>query len=416
MNYLKEQNRILNEQYYGKNAITLKIEQEFALMKQSESDTRKTVSTMGNVEAMNKHARVIEGYLKDLFNFKTVSVTIADIGTINAYTYSVSIEDIVNKPLTNKTKNTKYGGIMYTDEANRALKVVLSNEIICKPEMTPAVLTAVLLHEIGHNFYIEDTISFTVSQSIMLIVSLLAPNLLFMTSNFFKGIHNNLTQGFKDTTLANVLSTINNNVARLGGLAISILTLYIPFTNLNNPFLNYIKNAFSALSNPLILFQNQNTYNNELFADNFATSYGYGPEIIEMSRIFNDEYGTEMLDKWAAQNKWVKAYIDYATNFSSMFSTYDFFRSRAGDATRSLDQISFLKANLKNIDNSDQRAAIKKDLDNAKKNLEVFKKEVEACKEYSDIRAKTSFDRGGEVAYTIRDRHYNDKGNWKNMV
>lgn len=404
-------NRILNEQYYGKNTKTLEMEKIFANIKK---DMEKSSSKELYNADCRKYEKEFEKVLKELFNFKEVSFDIKNIGSINAYTLAKTADDFFAGPLTNKEVNKKYGGIRYTDEANRALMVTISLEIIRKEECTPAILTAVLLHEIGHNFYIEDTMVFRIDT---LITSIFTFGYTINSVKFFSA---SLTNYFKDTAFWSFLRNIKSILMRYIGYINSLQYVFYGAMSLASFNFDIFINAMKML-NPLNIIFTENTYNNELFADNFATSYGYGPEIAEFSKIFNlNSTGFELLDSFNNKNNFFKFLNDIFLKNRAIFDSIDPFKNRASEVTRVIDQLNYLKANLKDIKDKNKRKAIEKDIASIEKTLKEFEKasnDPVSVQRYNKLKNSFAFDRnGGELAYRVRRRHYDVKGNWKNLI
>ena len=116
----------------------------------------------------------------------------------------------------------------------------------------------------------------------------------------------------------------------------------------------------SAMVNPLTASIKLNTYSNELFADNFATTYGYGPEVAEFSRIFAlDSTGFELLDSWNKDSKFMKTMNDMLLNYTNLFDSFNIFKDRASEITRAYDQLNYLKNNLNDIKDKKQKECIK---------------------------------------------------------
>ena len=409
--YLDQQVHLLNEQYYGKNAMTLAMEDTFSKIKKKIKEDKH-----GNLDAKTciKYAKELEKYLKELFNFKTAIVEITNIGSINAFTYAKTFNDTFKGPLTHKEKNKKYGGIRYTDEANRALQVTLSLEIIRKEEMTPAILTAILLHEIGHNFYIENTLAFRID-------SFLAGIVMFGTNtNEIKAIDNTITRIIRNNPIYQKIKGLQSMLKRFNGYVMSLAIIVLNASGIFNGMSYVIKimRDASTMVNPLIAAIKLNTYSNELFADNFATTYGYGPEVAEFSRIFAlDTTGFELLDSWNKESKFIKTINDMLLNYTDLFNSFNIFKDRASEVTRAYDQLNYLKKNLNDVKDSKQKECIKKDIELVEKSIERLEQELkEPENSFKNIKFDHAVKNKGELAYRIRKRHYDDNGNWKNLI
>ena len=94
--------------------------------------------------------------------------------------------------------------------------------------------------------------------------------------------------------------------------------------------------------------------------------------------------------------------------------------NRASEVTRVIDQLNYLKANLKDIKDKNKRKAIEKDIASIEKTLKEFEKasnDPVSVQRYNKLKNSFAFDRNaGELAYRVRRRHYDVKGNWKNLI
>lgn len=382
---LKEQNMILQEQYYGKNKKTLEMEKVFERLKED------CTSLSGSNYI--KYEKQLEKIIKELFNFKSVMVTIKDIGSINAYTYSNNLSNVSSGMLTFKEKNKKYGGIQYTDKANRAMDVTISLEIIRKEEMTPAMLTAVLLHEIGHNFFIEDSLAFIGDE---LLITVSSP---FNSINSFKSIRNLINDRFRNTSLGKISKTIVNAINRLYGHISTLIVCFNLGVTLTNPIGVIINNV-----KKMIPFGNLSTYNNELFADNFATSYGYGPEVAKLANVFaNNSIGVEDIDNSFKTSEFSKKLFIMYKDVLTAFNSINPIALRSNEYTRVTDQLKYLKENLKDIKNPKQKKSIEYDIKCVEATLKDFEENGSTMLKFND------------VAYNVR-KPERKNGNWRNLI
>lgn len=432
--YLEQQVHLLNEQYYGKNAMTLEMEKIFGELKEELNKT--VIGEIPHDRILVYEKRLIK-CIKELFNFKQVNLNIVNIGSTNAFTLSASLEDTFKGLLTDKEENKKYGGIQYTDNANRALTAVISLEIIRKKEFTPAMLVAVLLHEIGHNFFIENSISYRCDMILLAYMIISLPhettNLLIgkaftvmLTSNTGRVVLNNVTNKIKDTKIAALIIQITSALLRIDGFSKTINTIkdvgrLIKSNPIKKSIMSIIRQIDYLMRFPLEIFSTLKGYNDEIFADNFATSYGYGKEIVEVSKVFAlDSTGLEFLDSFRNLNFATKLLTDFCLKLGRIFEQINIFKKdgHSNAATRMIDQLNYLEANLNDIKSPEKRKAIENDLKQVKKVINEFEKEIknDPGQLATRILNEPSLKIGGELSYKIRGTHYDDNGNWKNLI
>lgn len=415
----EKENAILREQYYGKNPITDHIDKEFdECIKLAKQMTLLKVDP--RIECgINKHLNNIKEDLKELFNFKDVRINIIQMGQINAFTFGLSVDQAYHSQTTIKEKG-KYG-IRYKDSAKRACMVTLSYEIMRLKEMTGRIMTAILLHEIGHNFFMEESLSYYIVQTKMLLNLALFPQFALLTTNKGKSITIKISDFFNKLFKINPLYiSIRNMISRVISIFNFLIFIGYNIPNIiitNNPITYVMNKIYKYVTNPTEIFDTNNTYKNEMFADNFATAYGYGPEIIKLSRIFSNSFGMELFDKMA-ENELTKIMLSIILDFSKLMKSIDPTNPRAGEVSRALDQINYIEKNLNNI-KGEQAKQLKRDLALAKTEIMNFKKQVYSP-EVTTLRneyQKNEFDNGGEVAYKFRkNMASDDNGNWKSLL
>ena len=137
---------ILNEAYYGKNENILRIE---ALLGIIADKIKKDKSINPNYE---KEVEEIEKLIETQFNFQKVNFAIdGESNGLNAYTYPYFYNSAFSKKEQMLIKETN-GGLRYASPTGKELAIVMSRYGLLN--QTPAQNMAILLHEIGHNFYI----------------------------------------------------------------------------------------------------------------------------------------------------------------------------------------------------------------------------------------------------------------------
>lgn len=472
MNFLQEHYKMLNEQYYGKNPILIKIDKEFDEIikiireKQTDIDYAQLVP-MGSKEMkrINVHKVKIEKYVEELFNFKEVNIQIVNMGVVNAFTVS---KEIIPTIIWAEKENGKYG-IRYKNKT-RTLLGIITVEIMSFKGVNGSIMTAILLHEIGHNFYYENNIIFYLAQldiyyklyrNITATVNIESnKSMSKMKMEEYNKKRDELLGGSKDKksrgiifkTLTPMLLSlplgkfIVSKIVKFGENTIirsnmqSLLnTLLIAFNSINcitqigqnagntikmlfNPIKLYGIQASYFLTNPLSIASTITQKRNELFADNFATAFGYGPELTQMTIINNRMTGYTLADILSKKSKTISILIDALSNILDLFP--DPFSDRVFNATRLLDQLNYLESNLKNecLDNK-QKKAIEKDLNEVKQKCKEMKDMssldgdlVKNGKIFTAFILQRDLATKGELSYHLNYKTYDNDGNWKNLV
>lgn len=144
-------------------------------------------------------------------------------------------------------------------------------------ELTPAELTACLIHEVGHNFdntisaYLFDTLFWAIDLAFSGgIMRLFGPEVMFFQQTIGKLLDK--------TKIWPALWGVHD-------LTIKYLSILLgPIGKVSK--LSNIAQAVSMNPNPGLLIGGFR-FESEAFADNFAASYGYGPEVISMADKFD---------------------------------------------------------------------------------------------------------------------------------
>ncbi|MGL5745094.1 MAG: hypothetical protein ACRCXX_08085, partial [Cetobacterium sp.] len=149
------------------------------------------------------------------------------------------------------------------------------------------------------------------------------------------------------------------------------------------------------------------SYDNEKFSDNFATSYGYGPEIasamVKFDRFQFGGGGSKTLNDLAKKDE--TGGISWALTLGSlpvMLTSHALLGCHPSTETRILDQIKMLRSELNKKDlKPETKKKIKADLDRLEKVEKDFfnsnPNEVNSFKKWRQDSAKASKSYGGDV-------------------
>lgn len=283
-------NEILNEKLFARNNKNIKqIDEIFAQIIElvqndsSEKSKKRLGGLIHNTKPINsvKVRKQIDVKLEQIgkviskeFGFYYVSLHIDNsfVG-INAYTYNQDL-------LTNATRTDAFNseisdkGIKYTNSPS--VRIFLG-EGLFSGYFEPREITAILLHEIGHQFFLNRNVFMFILQYMQDFVMMLSP------------------AGLAGVTIRETYILMLNNMAKAIDSSKLLSTMRLYINNLNGyfnllniiPFFSLIPTlAFSVLDQKgksnfrtLNIMGLLTDTTNEKFADNFATSFGYGPDL-----------------------------------------------------------------------------------------------------------------------------------------
>jgi len=247
----------INEAYFGKTSEVMGIEKTI-------SDIRKKYKVTDLIHTIVNDPLVLElgNKISNTFGFRKVYFGFDVDVHYNCYTVPVRQSKYGN--LTEKYTVTK-DGVKYKEDAECDVLIVATTALFFDKNITDGEVTATILHEIGHSFtdaVVPIQLCFDVFKD-----SLKAFAISFMAV---------CTQKAKDLPIiSNIVQSISNIVSNAPGF----VDKYIP----KSPF-----------TRELLITSSRNTdkrrYIDEKFADQFATMYGYGPELASvLSKIDYDK-------------------------------------------------------------------------------------------------------------------------------
>lgn len=309
---------ILNEAYFGKTKDVLNIEKAISAFrkKYAKSDNYHIYElddTDFNAMQKDKLKRNIEKAFEDCFGFGVCELTIYGNVMMNAFTIPVGQRfDTDNR----KALIVTPSGYKYDRSADFALIIGCFAGLMCNYKYTDAEVTAILLHEVGHNFsgsvnhrigILEGVCKTFNFLTAMINLCILNPFPLMVYNNsvakwlidFEKKLYKeypNLML-FKDSVLY-WINFYRNLINELNFVSKAINFLAIP-VNYINIIINFLlQKVIGMLLYPSRIFHEFYGYSDEKFADQFATMYGYGPELasaMEKTPSFNYGLATQKL-------------------------------------------------------------------------------------------------------------------------
>jgi hypothetical protein len=225
--------------------------------------------------------RVIEKQFAKIFNLKGFKLVWTKVLGPNAVTpirtYTILDNNSIVQKIKNKNSTTN---ISEKDNSNLFIGTIVDLGLIMYCDLNEQELLAIILHEIGHNFY----------TSVLHILSRLPVSISNLQSNFPQTLFTTMvTFGILDITNFHELfvksadkiqNFLYKNMPGLGHLfdLFQTITYNIGFLSNLHDMNNFIKNLPDYL-NGTFSTKYFFGYSEEKFADNFASNYGYGPAL-----------------------------------------------------------------------------------------------------------------------------------------
>lgn len=285
-NIPKSKKAIINEAYYSKTKDVLAIEKQIGVIRQKHINDNKYFGDFN----LNPDVVKLNRLFEKAFGFYAFSMNIIPSTQRNANTIPVGrkidsgiLQDINKiKKITIVDKD----GLHFTPNNGMVVICNIYSGLFLDPNFTDGEITAIILHELGHNFAtaLDKNISendqlISMMQIILAIIDISMGKIdnalnAMMSSNsigkFIADCYEMMSTGNKSMImLYNILTgiqgfgrdVITNIVKVIGGLVLPVTLIY-------------------GLINQLIAnMMNYTGYQNEKIADNFAQQYGYGLEL-----------------------------------------------------------------------------------------------------------------------------------------
>ena len=426
--------RILNEEYYGANNQLKRAEKALDSLKKK-IDERDVLVNVFNTEEYE----VLKEALCEVFGFSDILIGGGVTNITNAFTIPLySSPEYLAKNFKDGSFMTKNDyGICFSKEADMVpfLYVdfgMLSNKGV---GLTGGEMLAVILHEIGHNFFSTST------TTTLLVLSLQVRRLILLYAN------RNYIKDFEKVFLSSLIMpslVANNKVHKIMADVVSKfnkMTDHLPFkdvvvglyqsvssANHEISILEYIIYGLKEISKYFKYIDNYSKmvwynfvtfgwldnlwigYDNEKFADNFASTYGYGGELASgMAKM--EKFGA------AATSRLLKKVVDIdKTGLSSfVINIYSIPFGLVGHALtdchpdteqRILGQIKLLKTELKKTNlKPETKKKIEADLEKLAKVEKEYFFASEGDNPFQKMRKNTSRikrEYGGDLREIIR--------------
>lgn len=290
--YCKEE--YVDEGYVGKTKNLLRVEElirEIKVDLLGNSDdvgtSFKDITTQMSIHMKDvgnhKNWKIIEKILANEFGFIRVflnvngTLTGGGSGEVNAFTVT-PVQSYLSRAILTKMplQTTEHGGV-YKDNQSMVVTIVVSSQLFFI--INPEELTAIILHEVGHNFDIMNSSHCAnwfgwAFMGIREGISIMG-DINYMIQMPFYSLLTYVTSAINNSGIGRFLSTINNNL-RIWAYPVEVfnsLTLAQQFFQRASR-LSSTQLIASVMSNGIA------GYSREFWSDSFATAYGYGPALI----------------------------------------------------------------------------------------------------------------------------------------
>ena len=297
----------LNEQtYFGKNMSLIKAEKLISNMKESFTAMGRGSYNI-NEKTYRENSDELEKILAKLFGFKNVyinksfigsyikAVNIPNGGKIGAFTLCHSSAFTMNEAFADNIDKL-HNGIKFKPNANVNCIIMLDNTLFASndvPELefTPPEILAIILHEVGHNFY-SDRGRMVLSQ---LFLTLLNPSyLMAWLSNeiinipmmkldveggdkVFHTPRDFIRKAFARWDSSPIGRVVSDSITTISNLTPLKLLLFPMMILLQAAAIAPVINAYAK-------------YDSEKYSDSFAAAYGYGADIATALIKMEDVY------------------------------------------------------------------------------------------------------------------------------
>lgn len=351
---------ILSEAYYGRNPLIEDCIEQLTIIKS------KLKSGKNIINGESEEIKQIESNLRDLFNVEDVSICWSNTNAIaNAFTFPFS-NLIFTKHSRYDLTRGKYGPA-FKSRKGKIMLIHLFSSLFTTADLEPDEVMAIIMHECGHNFFnskqafAQSRITFLATLTYLIVVltatmrdaagpsQLLQQLISAVSQRVFLGapvtskVIKNLTDNVlisKLRTVASKITDIFNNLMHINAVA-SIFWSFLE--QIGNWKVVATQTGFQALT---YLVTSKNAYENEKFSDNFATSYGLGPQIASSTLKISQSKNSTQVGKFIHENL-----PEMASAYNGLMTLSHISRSimdcHPDEYTRVEKQLSMLKSEIK---------------------------------------------------------------------
>lgn len=379
---------VLNEVYFGNSREIIKIQDQFSKFRRKFIEQGKYMSSFNTDPDLLEFNRMIEKF----FGFETFALVVEPQHIGNAYTLPIS--NRIDTPISGKKYiESTPNGFRFKKEAKFNAIVYIHSPLIIDSRFTDREVFAIILHELGHNFAFGINSANCVMTGILKAINLVnivihgSLSIIFPFSqhsqiavgsiNKLQGAVNKKADEIKKNNpeINDTLYRFKGFFSAIEGFGFEILSIFDVLATISNPAGAIINSIFNkvmqVVKNPMIMIKTLFGYGQEKVSDNFATIYGYGPDLT--SGLFKFEKyvpGTSVLRFMNDENS---SFIGLWYNLIKMpvQIVCGLLDEHPNAVSRINDQIKALKVELnRNELDPKMKAAIRKDIAEIEKVLD----------------------------------------------
>lgn len=371
---------LLNEAYYGKSKNLEKCEGLIEVIKEN-------ILKKKNVNELDENEELCRTLEKE-FGFKNIHISWLYAGSPNACTFPISL--ILNS-FDEKLEKTDAG--ITVENSKSTLIIIMYYELFTIAELSATEALAILLHEIGHNFqhrariasaeYYMRSVNF-LTESVVLFLTTMNPKALIQYALYGTNKGRDVIAAASKSKINFILSKISSFFTRiimnisslfklmpLRGIMLGIALL--PFAGLKI-IISWVNKLFGSMGDL--------NYFGEKYSDNFATSYGYGAELMAaLKKLETKKFGVA---KAINKSPFLRNYSDFISlplRFVNLILD-----PHPSTIFRVKDQVKMLESELSKSDLSKAtRKAISDDLTNARKELDEFEDKAKSVQTFGKV-------------------------------
>lgn len=292
---------IINEVYFGESDGLNKILEQLGVIRSKYKRSSKYFSKINTDPEMIKLNRLFE----DFFGFETFCVVITETSQYNAYTFPISgaVDTRSDASIIETTKT----GFRFKKKCGINIFMVIYSGLFFDQSISDRECLAIMLHEIGHSFaaamHPVCTLTSYIYKAQNLTVLLLSPIMILMGNSQAVFSSSNALRGWANRTAEKIkrehpeMNDMFHSLKGMSGIISDILTNAMVATSamitIFNPIGALLNSVYSKveslLTHPMEILQILFGYKDEQVADNFATLYGYGPDLSSGLQKMQDE-------------------------------------------------------------------------------------------------------------------------------
>ena len=360
----------IHEAYYGKTKEILAIEKKIGEIREKYRANPMKANTA-------KEREELEELFCDAFGFACCAIHIEPSNLYNACTLPIS-SVIFDFRDFSKYIEKKNGALKYKKEANIYVTLAVTKGLLFSTAFTDAEVTAIILHEIGHNF--QTTLSGSVyalnrvSKVLDIIVSPIMMLKYPTSSPFRTQIIDFLKKMEKDKSqFFDAYWTINNAISTIKDIGLGLLLFISNIAMMANPLAMLAKIPAKIMKKINIsLLKLPERFRSESIADSFTTMYGYGAELSSGLSTMSKLSGGILPDQIIRDMGPIGAYYDLVNLPTKIIS--NIFDPHPNDIARIKSQYDYI---AKELDKAGTNAKMKKELSKQLKDIEKILNEFQ---------------------------------------